>query len=143
MESSWLDTFDWYIYISSRLNWILEHKVIKICFHSMPSSSFETKISFLKQVHNVYNIEVVTLKKWDAAPCITMVTITNSVVALQPSSAVLSTFPSHFFWGFVILDPTRKLGRRQKKWAIFWKKKKAIKKLLSAAKQTLSSFSCT
>ena len=63
----------------------------------MPSSSFETKISFLKQVHNVYNIEVVTLKKWDAAPCITMVTITNLVVALQPSSAVLSTFPSHFF----------------------------------------------
>ena len=40
----------------------------------------------------------------------------------------------------IILDPTRKLGRRQKKWAIFWKKKKAIKKLLSGAKQTLSPF---
>ena len=40
----------------------------------------------------------------------------------------------------IILDPTRKLGRRQKKWAIFWKKKKSNKETFIRSKTDSLSF---
>ena len=121
----------WYIYISSRLNWTVEHKVIKICFHSTPSS-FERKM-FLKQVYIVMG-------------CCTMYHNGHNNQFGSSTTTIISfinlskSFLLRVGCVVIILDPTRKLGRRQKKWAIFWKKKKAIKKLLSGAKQTLSPF---